>query len=69
MVCFATVLEDGLRFLDIAEGFLLLVALEKAESEVVVSLGCFLVIGSTDFKDVHQGALREGDCVLELGAG
>jgi hypothetical protein len=36
---------------------------------VVVALSRLLVASAADLEDVHQGTLREGDCVLELGAG
>lgn len=46
-----------------------LVRFYVAESEVVVALSRLLVASAADLEDVHQGTLREGDCVLELGAG
>lgn len=66
MVCFATVLEDGLRFLYVAEGLLLLVALQKAQSEVVVGLGGLLMARAADLEDVDERTLGEGDGVLDL---
>lgn len=66
MVCFATILEDGFRFLYVAEGFLLLVALQIAQSQVVVSLRGLLMTRAADLKDVDERTLGEGDGVLDL---
>ena len=66
MVCFATVLEDGLRFLYVAEGLLLLVALQKAQSQVVVGLRGLLMARAADLEDVDERTLGEGDGVLDL---
>ena len=51
MVCFATVLEDGLRFLYVAEGLLLLVALQKAQSQAASMPGW----GARDSKGLSEG--------------
>lgn len=66
MVCFATVLEDGLRFLYVAEGLLLLVALQKAQCQVVVGLRGLLMARAADLEDVDERTLGEGDGVLDL---
>lgn len=66
MVCFATILEDGLWFLYVTEGLLLFIPFQKAQSQIIIGLGCLLMIGSTDLKDVDERALCEGDWVLDL---
>lgn len=66
MICFAVIFEDGFRFFDITKGLLLPIGLEEAQSEIIVSLGGLLVISTADLEDIDQGALREGDGILDL---
>ena len=65
---FFIIFEDCQGFSDMEYALVPLVRLYVAEGEVVVALSCLLMASAADLEDVHQRALREGDCILELRA-